>query len=193
MLISSWHKTLRSTAFQAALWWMTAIYWPGFPTFTYPSLIWCPQWGKSARAIGFIFGKEKLEWLGNNLVKVAWWLTQSFGHNTSTWQTHRVPVCVGGKNLKYSELITSLRRKMLSEWLYMQRFSNDRTEFSTIPLSGEYKMTMSRNIVLTRYNSQYFSTPPPLAVWDQALIKKQRALSHRESPRRTGHRYVLPF
>jgi len=29
----------------------------------------------------------KLEWLGYNLVKVAWWSTQSFGHNTSTWQT----------------------------------------------------------------------------------------------------------
>jgi len=34
---------------------------------------------------------EKLEWLGYNLVKVAWWSTQSFGHNTSTWQTHRQP------------------------------------------------------------------------------------------------------
>jgi len=31
----------------------------------------------------------KLEWLGYNLVKVAWWSTQSFGHNTSTWQTDR--------------------------------------------------------------------------------------------------------
>jgi len=40
------------------------------------------------RAIGFIFGMGKLEWLGYNLVKVAWWSTHSFGHNTSTWQTH---------------------------------------------------------------------------------------------------------
>jgi len=38
-----------------------------------------------------IFGTEKLEWVGYNLVKVAWWSTQSFGHNTSTWQTYRQP------------------------------------------------------------------------------------------------------
>jgi len=31
----------------------------------------------------------KLEWLGYNLVTVAWWPTQSFGHNISTWQTDR--------------------------------------------------------------------------------------------------------
>jgi len=35
------------------------------------------------------YGKTK--WLGYNLVKVAWWSTQSFGHNTSTWRTHRQP------------------------------------------------------------------------------------------------------
>jgi len=28
---------------------------------------------------------------GYNLVKVVWWSTQSFGHNTSTWQTDRQP------------------------------------------------------------------------------------------------------
>jgi len=39
-------------------------------------------------AIAFICGTGKLEWLGYNLVKVARWSTQSFGHNTSTWQTH---------------------------------------------------------------------------------------------------------
>jgi len=41
------------------------------------------------RAVGFVFGMWKLhvEWLGYNLMKVAWWLTQSFGHSTSTWQT----------------------------------------------------------------------------------------------------------
>jgi len=58
----------------AALWWMTVIYWPGFPT-TYPSPISCPQWGGSPKAIGFIYGMEKLEWLGYNMVKVAWWST----------------------------------------------------------------------------------------------------------------------
>jgi len=30
-------------------------------------------------------GKTRMA--GYNLVKVAWWSTQSFGHNTSTWQT----------------------------------------------------------------------------------------------------------
>jgi len=49
--------------------------------------VWRPQWGESPRAIGFIFGVGKLEWLGYNLVKVAWWSTQSFGHSTSTWQS----------------------------------------------------------------------------------------------------------
>jgi len=42
-------------------------------------------------AIGFIFGVGKLEWLGYSLVKVESWSTQSFGYNTSTWQTHRQP------------------------------------------------------------------------------------------------------
>jgi len=42
MKISSTQNTIRSTAFhdvllRAALWWMTAIYWPDFFTFTYPS------------------------------------------------------------------------------------------------------------------------------------------------------------
>jgi len=35
----------------------------------------------------------KLEWLGYNLVKVAWWSTQSCGYSTSTWQSHRQPHC----------------------------------------------------------------------------------------------------
>jgi len=39
------------------------------------------------RAIGFVFGMGQLEWLGNNLVKITWWSTHSYGHNTSTWQT----------------------------------------------------------------------------------------------------------
>jgi len=55
----------------------------------YPSPIWCLQWGGSPRAIRFIFSVGKLEWLGYNLVKVTWQLTQSFGHSTSTWQTDR--------------------------------------------------------------------------------------------------------
>jgi len=33
--------------------------------------IWCPQWWRSYRAIGFIFGMENLELLSCNLVKVA--------------------------------------------------------------------------------------------------------------------------
>jgi len=76
---------------RADLWWMTAIYWPDFPTVTNLFSIWHPQWGGPPRAIGFILGIGKLEWLGYNLVKVAWWSTQSFGDNTSTWQTHRQP------------------------------------------------------------------------------------------------------
>jgi len=48
-----------------------------------------PSMRGSPLAIRFIFGMGKLEWLGYNLVKVAWWSTQSFGYNTSTWQTHR--------------------------------------------------------------------------------------------------------
>jgi len=65
---------------------------PDFRIFAYnPSPIWCPEWVGYPWAVGFIFGVGKLEWLGYNLVKVAWWSTQSFGHNTSTWQTHRQP------------------------------------------------------------------------------------------------------
>jgi len=71
----------------AALWWMTVIYWPDFSNFAYPSPIWRPQWEGSPQAIRFIFGTWKLEWLGYNLAMDAWWSTQSSGHNTSTWQT----------------------------------------------------------------------------------------------------------
>jgi len=50
-----------------------------------------PSTRESPRIIGYLFGMRKLEWLGYSLVKVVWWSTQSFGHNTSTWQTHRQP------------------------------------------------------------------------------------------------------
>jgi len=50
---------------------------------------WRHSWRGFSRTIGFVFGVGKLEWLGYNLVKIAWWSTQSFGHNTSTWQTLR--------------------------------------------------------------------------------------------------------
>jgi len=53
--------------------------------------IWCPQWGGSPQCIRFIFGTQKLEWLGYNLAKVARWSAWSFGHNTSTWQTASQP------------------------------------------------------------------------------------------------------
>jgi len=91
LLLTNGPMPVHAMLSRAALWWMTVIYWPDFPTFTYPSPIWRPQWGRSPRAIGFIFSTEKLEWLGYNLVKVAWWSTLSYGHNTSTWQTHRQP------------------------------------------------------------------------------------------------------
>jgi len=72
-MLRSSHKTLQSSAFhvvlsRAALWWMTAIYWPDFPTFTYPSRIWCLEWVGSSRAIGFIFGVGK----GNGWATI-WW------------------------------------------------------------------------------------------------------------------------
>jgi len=61
MLKSPWHKMLPCIPFQAvlsraALWWMTAIYWPNFSTFTSPSPIWLPQWQGPPWANGFIFG-----------------------------------------------------------------------------------------------------------------------------------------
>jgi len=75
----------------AALWWMTVIHWPDFLSFTYPAPIWRPEWGGFNRAIGSVFVMWKLEWLGYNLVKVAWLSTQLFWHNTSMWQTQRQP------------------------------------------------------------------------------------------------------
>jgi len=50
-----------------------------FLTSTYPYSIWRPQRGRFPEAIEFLFGVGKLEWLGYNVVKVAWWSTQSFG------------------------------------------------------------------------------------------------------------------
>jgi len=38
--------------YAAALWWMTAIYWPDFATFTYPFPIWCSQWGAPLELLG---------------------------------------------------------------------------------------------------------------------------------------------
>jgi len=52
------------TPIWAAFRWMTAIYWPNFPTFTYPSPIWRPQWKGCPRAIGFIFGTTKTRMAG---------------------------------------------------------------------------------------------------------------------------------
>jgi len=72
----------------ATIWWVTATYWPDFPIFTYPGPICRTQWG-SPRAVGFLFGTRKLEWLCYNLVKVAWWSPQSLGYIASTWQTDR--------------------------------------------------------------------------------------------------------
>jgi len=72
----------------AALWWMTdLLVW--LSDFYCPK--WRPQWGGSTPSYRVHIGMEKLEWLGYNLVKVAWWSTQSFEHNTSTWQTHGQP------------------------------------------------------------------------------------------------------
>jgi len=47
--------------------------------FTTLRTIWRPRWRRSLRAIWFILGMGKLEWLGYKLVKVAWWSTQCFG------------------------------------------------------------------------------------------------------------------
>jgi len=110
-----------STAFhavlsRAALWWMTAIYWPDFQTFTYLSHIWYPQWGGYPQSIKFIFGTEKLEWLGQNLVKVERWLTQSFGHNTSTWQTHRQP-------RRHSKCCTNARHRAANKCAFIRRLN----------------------------------------------------------------------
>jgi len=83
---------LRSTSFHAvlsgaALWWMTAIYWQDFPTFTYPSAIWLPQWGDFLELSGSYLVCEKNGWA------TIWWshvmITLSLGHNTSMWQTER--------------------------------------------------------------------------------------------------------
>jgi len=75
---------------RAALWWMTAIYWHNFLTFTYP-YHWTPSMMRIPSSYLVHIWDGKLEWLGYNLVKVTWWSTQSFGHNTSTSQTHRQP------------------------------------------------------------------------------------------------------
>jgi len=53
--------------------------------------IWSSQWRGSPRAIGFIFGMGKPDWLGYNLVNAGRWSTQSIGQNTPKWQTHRQP------------------------------------------------------------------------------------------------------
>jgi len=80
---------------------LVAIYWPDFPTRSWqhigrifqhlltPSVIDAIR--GFPRATWLMFGIGKPEWLGYNLAKVAWWLTQMFGYNTSTWQTHRQP------------------------------------------------------------------------------------------------------
>jgi len=61
--------------------------WPNFPTLptTFPFDAF-----NEGDFLG-LSGSYLVEWLGYNLVKFAWWSTQSFGHSTSTWQTHRQP------------------------------------------------------------------------------------------------------
>jgi len=62
-------------------------YWSHFPTFTYHSPIRRHQWGGSPRAIGFIFGMAKLEWLSYSLVKVAWLPTVVWAQNINVTAT----------------------------------------------------------------------------------------------------------
>jgi len=81
MLRSSWHKELPS-----GKWPIIGRIYRLLPT---PLPFDALSEGGFSRAIRFIFGMEKVKWLCYNLVKIAWWSTQSFGHNTSTWQTHR--------------------------------------------------------------------------------------------------------
>jgi len=100
-MLRSWHKTPRSTAFHAVLstaelWWLAAIYWSNFPTLTISFPTWRFHSGASRRAIWFIFGMRKLEWLDYNLLKVAVVLAQLYRYtNTApmilknTYQTQR--------------------------------------------------------------------------------------------------------
>jgi len=67
---------------------MSAIYWPDFPTFTYLSHL-MPSIMGSSRAIGFIFGMRKLEWLGYNLVRIT--VVWAHDINVTDKQTDRQP------------------------------------------------------------------------------------------------------
>jgi len=91
LLPTNWLTLVHAEAVlsRAALWWMTVIYWPVFFDFylplshlpllmreipsSYRVHIWCEK----TRMAGLQSGEGRI------------WLTQSFGHNTSTWQTHR--------------------------------------------------------------------------------------------------------
>jgi len=53
----------------------------GFSDFYLPSRIWGSRW-VFLELSGTYLVWGKLEWLGYNLAEVAWWSTQSFGHNT---------------------------------------------------------------------------------------------------------------
>jgi len=64
---TAWSTAFRAMLLRAALWWMTAIYWPNFATFTYPSPVWRRQ---SPRSIGFIFGMRKENQTGWATI---WW------------------------------------------------------------------------------------------------------------------------
>jgi len=45
-------------------WQILTAYWPDFQTFAHLSSIWRPQWGGSARAIGFVFCMKKTKMAG---------------------------------------------------------------------------------------------------------------------------------
>jgi len=85
LVLTKYPTLVHDVMSRADLWWMTVI--TEFLHFCLHLSPLMPSTKGIPQATGFIFGTEKLEWLGYNLVKVAWWSTQSFGHNTSTWHT----------------------------------------------------------------------------------------------------------
>jgi len=68
-------------AIDSVLAWFSEFYLP--ISHLMPSMI---RFRGCRRAVGFVIGMEKQEWLGYNILKVALRSTQSFGHSTATWQ-----------------------------------------------------------------------------------------------------------
>jgi len=130
-----------------------ARHWLRIAISAYPTCIWCPvERAGPSRNIAMTFGMEKLEWYGENFLKICLFISTE-STNVTDWQTHRwtpydgtgyAYIASRGKNKNYST------QAYLSETKYGEKYSsqsckkqNKTAELSMVYLSFTWSFTWS--------------------------------------------------